>query len=120
MAETPEAKVKRKIKEVLKTFGEDVYYFMPAMGSFGKSGVPDIIACVHGAFVGIEVKADKRKNPPTDIQKKNLAEIAAASGAALVIDANDLDFLKGFIEGVIANRKDTAKFTGAALKRYME
>lgn len=120
MAETPEAKVKRKIKEVLKTFGEDVYYFMPAMGSFGKSGVPDIIACVHGAFVGIEVKADKRKNPPTEIQKKNLSEIAAARGAALVIDANDLEFLKGFIEGVIANRKDVEKVVGNAYRRFAQ
>lgn len=118
MAETPEAKVKRKIKQMLKSFGSDVYYFMPAMGSFGKAGVPDIIVCAHGSFIGIEVKADKRKNPPTDIQKKNLAEIAAASGAALVIDANDLDFLKGFIEGLMENRKDVEKFVSDIYRRH--
>lgn len=116
MAETPEGRVKRKIKDILKGFGTDVYYFMPAMGSFGKAGVPDIIVCACGSFIGIEVKADKRKNPPAEIQKKNLAEITAASGAALVIDANDLDFLKGFIEGVIANRYEWA----ASTKQEME
>lgn len=101
MVETPEGRVKRKVKDILKSFGTDVYYFMPAMGSFGKSGVPDIVACVYGAFVGIEVKADKRKNPPTELQKKNLAEIETAHGVSLVIDANDLDFLKEFIGGMV-------------------
>jgi len=106
MAETPEGRVKRKIKDVLKSFGADVYYFMPAMGSFGKSGVPDIVACVYGTFVGIEVKADKRKNPPTELQNKNLAEIQAAGGVALVIDANDLEFLRGTLESIITNHKE--------------
>jgi Holliday junction resolvase len=106
MAETPEGRVKRKIKDVLKSFGADVYYFMPAMGSFGRSGVPDIVACVYGTFVGIEVKADKRKNPPTELQNKNLAEIQAAGGVALVIDANDLEFLRGTLESISTRRKE--------------
>lgn len=109
MATTPEGKVKDKIKAMLKSYGADVYYFMPAMGSFGKAGVPDIILCVRGLYMGIEVKADARKNPPTALQEKNLAEIRAAGGAAFVIDANDLDFLKGFINGLIDSRKEQGK-----------
>lgn len=101
MAETPEGKVKTKIKQLLKSYGPDVYYFMPAMGSFGKSGVPDIVACVRGSFVAIEVKADKKKNPPTELQNKNLEEIGTAGGHALVIDANDMEFLKDHIERIV-------------------
>jgi hypothetical protein len=100
---TPEGKVKDSIKKLLKSYGHDVYYFMPAMGSFGKAGVPDLIACVHGAFVAIEVKADKRKNPPTAIQQKNLHEIQQAHGHALVIDANDLDFLKTYLDRLLGD-----------------
>lgn len=118
MAETPEGKVKRKIKELLKSYGSDVYYFMPAMGSFGKSGVPDIVACVRGAFVGIEVKADKKKNPPTELQNKNLEEIRTATGHALVIDGGDLEFLKGYLEGVIDNRVEIAAALGEVYRRY--
>ena len=40
MAMTPEAKVKKKIVEQLKALG--CYYFFPATGGYGKSGVPDI------------------------------------------------------------------------------
>ena len=116
---TPEGKVKDSIKKLLKSYGPDVYYFMPAMGVYGKIGVPDLVACVHGAFVAIEVKADKRKNPPTVIQQKNLHEIQQAQGHALVIDANDLDFLQGYIEGVIANRKDVQELVTTTMKRHM-
>ena len=41
MAMTPESKVKKKIVEQLKELG--CYYFFPATGGYGKSGVPDIV-----------------------------------------------------------------------------
>ena len=40
MAMTPEGKVKKKVVEQLKQLG--CYYFFPATGGYGKSGVPDI------------------------------------------------------------------------------
>jgi Holliday junction resolvase len=120
MAETPEGRVKRKIKDILKAFGTDVYYFMPAMGSFGKSGVPDIVACVYGEFVAIEVKADKQKNPPTALQTKNLTEIETARGLALVIDAEDLEALKRFLTTVVNRRKDMEKVVGGVIKGYVK
>ena len=91
MADTPEKKVKRKIVAVLKEHG--FYYFYPVTGGYGASGVPDIVACCKGRFVGIEVKADLKKRGPTELQKKNLREIEGAGGVALVIDANNLDHL---------------------------
>jgi len=103
MAMTPEGRVKKRITDLLKSYGKDVYYFMPATGGYGKAGIPDIVACVRGTFVGIEVKADKRKNPPTALQNKNLAEIQGAGGVALVIDTNDLDALRGYLEDINAN-----------------
>ena len=50
MSNTPEGAVKDKIKAMLRTYKPHIYYFMPSMGAFGKSGVPDIIACVRGTF----------------------------------------------------------------------
>jgi hypothetical protein len=112
MATTPEGKVKDKIKTLLKSYAPDVYYFMPAMGSFGKSGVPDIIACIGGRFVAIEVKADRCKNPPTALQEKNLAEIRTAGGVALVIDGSDMDFLITALHDAVANARK--RQTGAS------
>jgi Holliday junction resolvase len=96
MADTPEKKVKRKVVEVLKQFG--AYYFYPVTGGFGASGVPDIVGCYKGRFLGIEVKADMKKNKPTALQQKNLREIDAHGGVALVIDANNLDHLVDTLE----------------------
>ena len=96
MADTPEKKVKRKVVEVLKQFG--AYYFYPVTGGFGASGVPDIVGCYKGRFLGIEVKADMKKNKPTALQQKNLREIDAQGGVALVIDANNLDHLVNTLE----------------------
>lgn len=96
MAATPEAKVKKKVVEILKGFG--AYYFYPVTGGFGRSGVPDIIACYNGAFVGIECKAGKNK--PTALQQKNLEEIGEAGGIALVIDETNIDTVRSTLQNL--------------------
>lgn len=93
MAMTPEAKVKRKVTDILKKL--ECYYFYPATGGYGKSGVPDIVACFRGVFVGIECKAGKNK--PTLLQERNLDQIRSAGGLALVVNENNLDKLTEFI-----------------------
>jgi Holliday junction resolvase len=75
-----------------------MYYFYPVTGGYGASGVPDIVACYKGKFIGIEVKADMKKNKPTALQQKNLREIDDNGGVALVIDAFNLDHLKEVLD----------------------
>lgn len=94
---TPEAKVKKKVVTMLKDAG--AYYFYPVTGGYGRSGVPDIVACLDGNFVGIECKAGKNK--PTPLQKKNLDEILSAGGVALVINENNMDAVADMILGGI-------------------
>ena len=81
MAATPESKVKNKIKTMLKAHG--VYYAMPIGTGFGNSGVPDFLCCVGGKFLAIEAKAGKGKT--TALQEKNMRDIEAAGGRALVV-----------------------------------
>lgn len=101
MAATPEGKVKNEIKKILKGYGDKVYWFMPAMGSFGKSGVPDFIICVNGYFVAVEAKDDQVKNPPTELQKTNLQGIVGAGGVSMVVDKNNLGALKEILEELL-------------------
>ena len=54
---TPEAKVKKKVKQILDDIS--CYHFSPQTGGYGKSGIPDIIACYKGRFIAIECKAGK-------------------------------------------------------------
>jgi Holliday junction resolvase len=93
MAATPEKKVKQRVVAQLKALG--AYYFYPVTGGFGSSGVPDVVCCLDGRFIGIECKAGKGKT--TALQDKNLREIEAAGGVALVINEDNVDNLTGII-----------------------
>ena len=97
MAATPEKLVKTKAVAQLKALG--AYYFYPVTGGYGASGVPDIVACLKGRFIGIECKANGNK--PTALQQMNLDQIAAQGGIALVIDETNVNELKGMIENVL-------------------
>jgi hypothetical protein len=86
MAMTPEAKVKKRVVEFLKL--HNIYYFFPATGGYGRSGVPDIVACHEGRFIGIECKAGSNK--PTALQARELESITTAGGLALLINEDTL------------------------------
>lgn len=94
MAATPEAKVKRVVTQQLKALG--AYYFYPVTGGFGASGVPDIVGCYKGMFFGFECKAGKNK--PTDLQLKNLRDIAAVGGNAVVINESNMNDIASILE----------------------
>jgi hypothetical protein len=70
---------------------------MPTTGGYGASGVPDIIACWQGKFVGIECKANGNK--PTALQQKHLRDISISGGISLVIDETNIDMLEFYITG---------------------
>jgi len=83
---TPEKKVKNEVVKVLKTFG--AYYFYPVTGGYGASGVPDIVGCYKGRFFAIECKAGK--GTTTALQERNIAQIVAQGGLAIVVNENNI------------------------------
>ena len=87
MAATPEKKVKDAVVKVLRQRG--VYHFFPVTGGFGRSGLPDIIACYKGNFVAIECKAGK--NTTTALQNAEIAKINDAGGVAIVVSEKNID-----------------------------
>jgi len=54
------------------------------IGIYAQAGVPDIIACIKGRFVAIEVKRPGQK--PMPIQEAFLASIAKKGGLAFWTD----------------------------------
>ena len=100
MAATPEAKVKAKIKTILKE--HNIYYAMPIGSGYGNAGVPDFLCCVNGYFVAIEAKAGK--GVATTLQLKNLEQINKAGGYTCIINETNLDYLRQ----VIAECKERA------------
>lgn len=75
-----EKNIENKIKSYLKSKG--AYYFKHHGNQFSQVGVPDIIACYKGKFIGIEVKNETGKTSP--LQDVNLKMINDAGGISIV------------------------------------
>lgn len=91
---TPETKVKKAVVKILDKYG--AYHFFPATHGYGRSGVPDIVACYNSQFIGIECKAGK--NLPTALQVRELQSIEKAGGVTFVIREDTLDLLEHFFK----------------------
>ena len=87
MAMTPEKRVKKAVQKQLDLLG--AYYFFPATGGFGRSGVPDIIGCYQGAFFAIECKAGS--NTTTALQDRELTNIRQCGGAAIIVNEGNMN-----------------------------
>jgi pantoate kinase len=94
MANTPEGKVKDKIKKILKA--HNVYYAMPMGTGYGNAGVPDFLCCARGGFVAVEAKANGGQ--VTALQQKNLSEIEASGGISWVVDEKNIHVFELFIK----------------------
>lgn len=98
---TKETLVKKQVTKILDKHG--AYHFFPATHGYGRSGVPDIVACYKGYFVGIECKAGK--GVPTALQLKELRLIDEAGGYSMVVREDTVEL----VETVLASIDDRSK-----------
>lgn len=96
MARTAEGKVKDAVTKILKDRG--AYYFFPVTGGFGRSGVPDVVACYEGRFIGIECKAGTNK--PTALQLAELAKIDKAKGLTMVVNEQNVSWVENTLNAL--------------------
>lgn len=89
-----------KIKAFLKSKGA---YFVKTHGDrFSRVGVPDILACVNGHFVAIEVKSTTGK--PSELQLYHLDEIQKAGGYSFLLYPKDFENFKNFLENLLTSQ----------------
>lgn len=94
-----EKNLENKIKDFLKK--NNIYHFKTKGGIYGTIGLPDLVICFNGKFVGLELKSKKGK---VSLQQyKNGAKITENKGIFAVIDDYD-DFLELFND-LFQNRK---------------
>ena len=86
-----EKQFENRIKKFLSSL-PNTYYFKYWAGPYSKSGIPDIIACVNGHFVGIEVKGPN--GHPSELQKRNIRLIQESNGYACIVYPKDFERLK--------------------------
>ena len=94
MAKTPEGEIKDQVRKVLDEMG--AYYFFPAANGYGRTGIPDVIACYKGHFIGIECKAGSKQ--PTALQQRELDNIEKAEGTGILVNADNISNLKNILE----------------------
>lgn len=102
MAETKvkEKWVKTQVTKHLKGLG--VYYFYPVASGYMSIGVPDIVACIQGKFIGIECKVGSNK--PTVLQRKNLEAIQINKGVAMVVNEINIKEMMEVIDDIYNQR----------------
>lgn len=81
-----ETLVTEKILALLDSMG--AYRIKHHVSQFSTAGVPDILACLNGRFIGIEVKKDAAIEP-SKLQAEHLRRIRAAGGVAFYTHSLD-------------------------------
>lgn len=92
-----EKNFENKIKKFLKDRG--CWYVKYFANRNTRAGVPDILACVNGRFVAIEVKAENGK--PTELQKWNVEQIKKCGGLAVILYPQDWERFAAMIDEVL-------------------
>lgn len=83
------------VNKILKYLGSLDKCFCYKNYGFGNAGVPDIIVCLDGKFIALEVKTPKGK--ASELQKLIIKRINESGGiAAVVRSVNDV---KNLLEG---------------------
>lgn len=77
----PEKKVEDKIKRYLDSLG--AYHVKIHGSAFMPAGTPDILACINGRFVAIEVKRPSG-GVVSELQKLKLKQIEHAGGVGII------------------------------------
>lgn len=92
-----EKQFENRIKKFLKD--NNCWYVKYFANAFTPSGIPDILACVNGHFVGIEVKAEKGK--PSELQLYHQQKIKDSGGMAYILYPKDFEEFKKEIKKLL-------------------
>ena len=92
-----EKNFENKVKDFLKEQG---CWFIKYWGGgqFTKEGIPDILCCCNGWFMGIEIKAPLGR--PSPLQIHNLKKIDEAGGFGVLLYPKDFDTFKNLVRCV--------------------
>lgn len=94
----PEKRYEKKLRNLIESKGG---YCIKQFGcAFTKAGLPDLVCCIKGKFLAIEVKADNGKVSPLQLHEIDL--IQKAGGIAFVAYPQDFDTINEFLDALIA------------------
>ena len=94
---TPEAKIKKLLKQGLDVL-PNLYYYMPSSGRYGRVGTPDFFICYKGFFISVETKRSDGKGVLSKMQEITLEKIKKAGSIALVV--SNQEELENFLKKI--------------------
>lgn len=79
----PETRLRKKIVNKLQQKYPSGLFTKIHISRFSNAGIPDLLCCVQGLYVAIEIKTAKGKTTPLqDYMLKRILEAGGASGVA--------------------------------------
>ena len=91
------------IRKYLASLGSDVFFWKEHGSVYGTNGLPDIICCYKGRFLGLECKLPGGRL--TELQKRAIKKINRAGGVACRVES--VEDVKRVIARVDWERRDT-------------
>ena len=77
-------------RSILKALNRRGGFWFKVHGHPGqRRGIPDIIGCYKGRFIGLELKVPDRRDKVTELQKQVLEEISKAGGIGQVVTSKE-------------------------------
>lgn len=95
-----EKEFEKKVKQFLKDKG--CWVLKTWSNGIQRKGVPDLLVCCNGYFLGIELKAENGK--PSELQKWNIEQIKQANGFAFVLYPDEFDAFRYLIDDLLYDR----------------
>lgn len=100
-----EKQFENKIRQYLKYKG--CWILKTWSNGIQRDGVPDLLVCCNGLFIGVELKAPKGK--PSELQLWNIDQIRKAGGIAIVLYPDQFEQFKHMITLLQQGNPNTKK-----------
>lgn len=79
-----------QVKKWLKEHG--AWYVKTWGGGYQRNGLPDLIICWKGHFIGLELKAENGR--ASELQKHEIEQIRKAGGIGMILKPSGFEELK--------------------------
>ena len=97
-----ESDITKSILKYLKTLPR-CFFWKEHGGIYGTSGIPDIIVCIDGRFIALEIKTQKGKTTP--LQNAAIRKIHSSGGFAFVV--RSVEEAKNAIDSATGGKNDS-------------
>lgn len=91
-----EKQFENQVKDFLKE--EGCWFLKTWSNGVQRQGVPDLLICCNGEFLGVELKNETGK--PSDLQLWNIEKIKDAGGFAFVLHPSEFEAFKNLIKHI--------------------